>query len=172
VKKYKQLSSSLCSFSHNFCLSVLRPNILSNPFSDRLNLSSSRNVRDEVPLSYKTAGKIIVFVYFKLYMIATGKQKILNCVAASVFLCECIWDLLIPLNFVTFSRDMLICFYNDCRESYETHKWALSDTEEDKCKRCTYLPLTCGDLRWMMWQSWLKRYEWTLSFVCVGSDEL
>jgi len=68
---YGSLSSSLSSLLHFPVNSFfLGPNILlSTLFLNSLNLYSSSNVRDHVPHTYKTAGKIIVlhiliFIYF------------------------------------------------------------------------------------------------------------
>ena len=68
-EEYRSLRSSLCSFLHSSVTSsLLGSNILlSTLFSNTLSLHSPLNVRDQVSLSYKTTGKIIV-LYIWLYI--------------------------------------------------------------------------------------------------------
>jgi hypothetical protein len=51
-----------------------------------LNVCSSLDVRDQVSHPYKTTGKIIILYTFILHISRqqTGRQKILNCMAASI----------------------------------------------------------------------------------------
>jgi hypothetical protein len=62
---YKSWSCSFFSFLHSPIISLLLgSNILNTMFSYTLNLCSSLNLKDQVSYPYKTAGKIIVFMYF------------------------------------------------------------------------------------------------------------
>jgi hypothetical protein len=57
-----------------------------NLFSDILNLRHSLSVGEEVSRSYKTIGKIIVFLYFNLPVLRkeTGRQKNFKRIVASI----------------------------------------------------------------------------------------
>ena len=60
-EKYRQLSSSLCSFLHSPVPSfILGPNILLSTLFSTPSLRSSLNVSDKVSYPYKTTGKIVV----------------------------------------------------------------------------------------------------------------
>lgn len=88
-----------------YFLSVLSSNIfLSTLFSNTLVLFSFRNVRDQVPHSYKTPGKFIVLctLTFK-FLIGdkkkkssemSGRRNFLNLMCFS-FVCDCNSDLLL-----------------------------------------------------------------------------
>jgi hypothetical protein len=65
----------------------LNPNVLlSNLFSNILNLCSPLNVRDQVSHPCKTTGKITALLYFKFYLfwLRMEKQKIPNSMAATL----------------------------------------------------------------------------------------
>jgi len=80
-------SSSLCSILQPpTTSSFLGPNILlSNLFSDILNLSSSQSDRDQVSHPYKTTGKTIV-LYILIFKVLERRQadKRLNRTVASI----------------------------------------------------------------------------------------
>ena len=75
-KKYRSLSSSLCSCLHSpVTSSLLRLNILlSTLFSNTLSLRSSLNLSDYVSHPYNTKGKIIV-LYIVLFMFLNSKLE-------------------------------------------------------------------------------------------------
>jgi hypothetical protein len=72
--EYKLWRSSLFNFLHSpITSSLLGQNILLRTlFSNTLSLCSSLNVRAQVSHPYKISGRIIVFVYFNLYI--SGQQ--------------------------------------------------------------------------------------------------
>jgi hypothetical protein len=55
-------------------------------FANTLSLCSSLNVRDQVSHPYKTTGRIMVFVYFNLYICRhqAGRQKTMDRMVASI----------------------------------------------------------------------------------------
>jgi hypothetical protein len=89
-EQYRSLSSSLCRFLHTpVTWSLFGSNILlSTLFSITLSLRSSLNVDDQVPLPYKTTGKIIVHIH-KHYVneISFGSQQILTWWRSESFEC-------------------------------------------------------------------------------------
>jgi hypothetical protein len=78
----------LCNFLHSpVTSSLLGPNILLRTlFSNTLSLCSSLSVRDQVPHPYKTTGRIMVFLYFNLYIPGQQArwQKTMNRMVANI----------------------------------------------------------------------------------------
>jgi len=75
-KKYRSLSSSLCSFLHSLVPSYfLGPNILLyNLFSNTFSLRSSLNVSDQVSHPCKTTG-IIIVLYILILKLVGSKME-------------------------------------------------------------------------------------------------